>query len=160
MVEVAAENDGDADEPAEGAMKLAQLENSHQLNEHNLVIRDISHSAPQANAEPTPAANGGEAGTVVRVPSEADWFDPTKLHEKEKIALPDFFNGKYPSKNSHTYRQYRGFMLDAYRKRPSKYLHVSTCRESLPQIGVRAPAPSSPGQLRVLNSGGLRRSRS
>ena len=102
-----AENDGDADEPADGAMKLAQLENSHLLNEHNLVIRDISHSAPQANAEPTPAANGGEAGTVVRVPSEADWFDPTKLHEKEKIALPDFFNGKYPSKNSHTYRQYR-----------------------------------------------------
>jgi len=147
-----AENDGDADEPAEGAMKLAQLENSHQLNEHNLVIRDISHSAPQANAEPTPAANGGEAGTVVRVPSEADWFDPTKLHEKEKIALPDFFNGKYPSKNSHTYRQYRGFMLDAYRKRPSKYLHVSTCRESLPgDVGAIAEVHRNLQQWGLIN---------
>jgi SWI/SNF related-matrix-associated actin-dependent regulator of chromatin subfamily C len=124
----------DLEEPAEdGMMMLKKVENAPIVNEHGLVIRDISNSTPQAAAD-AERGGGGDAehpAIVAKIPPEAAWFDKNKLHEKERIALPDFFNGKYPSKNSHTYRQYRDFMLDTYRKQPSKYLHLSTCRSGV-----------------------------
>jgi hypothetical protein len=36
--------------------------------------------------------------------------------------LPEFFNGRYPSKTPQTYKEYRNFMVLLYRQNPNAYL--------------------------------------
>jgi hypothetical protein len=63
------------------------------------------------------------------------WFDPekfeTKITQIEIDSLPEFFNGKYPSKTSDVYIEYRNFMYNLYRNNPSVYLSATTCRRYL-----------------------------
>jgi SWI/SNF related-matrix-associated actin-dependent regulator of chromatin subfamily C len=54
------------------------------------------------------------------VPSEtAEWFSMDDVHQVERDSLPEFFSGKYPSKNEQTYKEYRNFMVQLYRQNPS-----------------------------------------
>ena len=49
---------------------------------------------------------------VAVVPSAAaDWFDFEDVHQLEKDSLPEFFSGRYPSKTSEIYKEYRNFMV-------------------------------------------------
>ena len=63
------------------------------------------------------------------------WFDPDNyehlVHEIERESLPEFFNDRYPSKNSNVYKEYRNFMISLYRMNPSVYLSATTCRRHL-----------------------------
>ncbi len=45
--------------------------------------------------------------------------------------MPEFFNGRYPSKTPAVYVEYRNFIFDLYRKQPSVYLSATTCRRHL-----------------------------
>ena len=59
----------------------------------------------------------------VQIPSAAgEWFDLDEIHEIEKDSLPEFFNGRYPSKTHQTYKEYRNFMVLLYRQNPIAYL--------------------------------------
>jgi hypothetical protein len=49
----------------------------------------------------------------------------------EKESLPEFFNGKYPSKTPLVYKEYRNFIYSLYRRNPSIYLSATTCRRHL-----------------------------
>ena len=65
------------------------------------------------------------------VPESANWFNMDEIHEIEKISLPEFFNGKYPSKNPDIYKKYRNFIINLYRQNPSIYLTGTACRRHL-----------------------------
>lgn len=66
------------------------------------------------------------------VPSEtADWFSLDDINSIEMDALPEFFNGKYPSKSPQVYKEYRNFMIQLYRQNPISYLAATTCRRHL-----------------------------
>jgi hypothetical protein len=52
----------------------------------------------------------------------ADWFEIDEIHSIEKDSLPEFFNGRYPSKTPEVYKEYRNFMILLYRQNPSAYL--------------------------------------
>ena len=67
----------------------------------------------------------------VIVPSFSAWFDMSKIHPVERRALPEFFNSRNRSKTPSIYKDYRDFMINTYRLRPSEYLTVTACRRNL-----------------------------
>ncbi|KAI0720769.1 SWIRM-domain-containing protein [Cerioporus squamosus] len=67
----------------------------------------------------------------VIIPSYAAWFDMSKIHPVERRALPEFFNSRHRSKTPAIYKDYRDFMINTYRLRPSEYLTVTACRRNL-----------------------------
>jgi SWI/SNF related-matrix-associated actin-dependent regulator of chromatin subfamily C len=67
----------------------------------------------------------------VIVPSYSAWFDMSKIHEVERRALPEFFNSRNRSKTPSIYKEYRDFMINTYRLRPTEYLTVTACRRNL-----------------------------
>ncbi|RKP12985.1 SWIRM domain-containing protein, partial [Piptocephalis cylindrospora] len=67
----------------------------------------------------------------VIIPSYAAWFDLSGVHENERNALPEFFNGRSRSKTPTVYVEYRDFMINTYRLAPSEYLTVTACRRNL-----------------------------
>ena len=67
----------------------------------------------------------------VIIPSYAAWFDMSKIHPVERRALPEFFNSRNRSKTPTIYKDYRDFMINTYRMRPTEYLTVTACRRNL-----------------------------
>jgi SWI/SNF related-matrix-associated actin-dependent regulator of chromatin subfamily C len=67
----------------------------------------------------------------VIIPSYAAWFDMGKIHPVERRALPEFFNSRNRSKTPAIYKDYRDFMINTYRLRPTEYLTVTACRRNL-----------------------------
>lgn len=67
----------------------------------------------------------------VIIPSYSTWFDMSKIHPIERRALPEFFNSRNRSKTPSIYKDYRDFMVNAYRLRPTEYLTVTACRRNL-----------------------------
>lgn len=65
------------------------------------------------------------------IPSYSAWFDMSKIHPVEKRALPEFFNSRNRSKTPTIYKDYRDFMINTYRLRPTEYLTVTACRRNL-----------------------------
>uniref|UniRef100_A0A8C1YR67 SWI/SNF related, matrix associated, actin dependent regulator of chromatin, subfamily c, member 1b n=1 Tax=Cyprinus carpio TaxID=7962 RepID=A0A8C1YR67_CYPCA len=65
------------------------------------------------------------------VPTYASWFDYNCIHQIERRALPEFFNGKNKSKTPEIYLAYRNFMIDTYRLNPQEYLTSTSCRRNL-----------------------------
>nr|NVI75706.1 moira [Cucujiformia]NVI75728.1 moira [Cucujiformia] len=61
----------------------------------------------------------------------AAWFDYNSIHEVEKRALPEFFNGRNKSKTPEIYLAYRNFMVDTYRLNPTEYITSTACRRNL-----------------------------
>ena len=67
----------------------------------------------------------------VIIPSYSAWFNMAKIHPVERRALPEFFNSRHRSKTPAIYKDYRDFMINTYRLRPSEYLTVTACRRNL-----------------------------
>ncbi|KAG2008515.1 Smarcc1 protein [Coprinopsis cinerea AmutBmut pab1-1] len=67
----------------------------------------------------------------VIIPSYSAWFDMSKIHPVERRALPEFFNSRNRSKTPVIYKDYRDFMINTYRLRPTEYLTVTACRRNL-----------------------------
>jgi len=67
----------------------------------------------------------------VIIPSYSAWFDMSKIHSVERRALPEFFNSRNRSKTPTIYKDYRDFMINTYRLRPTEYLTVTACRRNL-----------------------------
>ncbi|KAI9314519.1 SWIRM domain-containing protein [Dichotomocladium elegans] len=67
----------------------------------------------------------------VAIPEYASWFDMQKIHDIERMSLPEFFTGRNKSKTPHIYQDYRDFMISTYRLNPNEYLAVTACRRNL-----------------------------
>ncbi|KAK4534866.1 hypothetical protein CDCA_CDCA03G0891 [Cyanidium caldarium] len=105
--------------------------------------RDRESLAPAAVAEalggigsvpfgPDAAAMAALPETApVRIPSHSRWFNIHHIHDIERRALPEFFSGKHASKTPETYRMYRNFMIDTWRRDPSRYLTATAARRHL-----------------------------
>ncbi|XP_067111415.1 SWI/SNF complex subunit SMARCC1b [Osmerus mordax] len=65
------------------------------------------------------------------IPSYSSWFNYNSIHQIEKRALPEFFNGKNKSKSPEIYLAYRNFIIDTYRLNPQEYLSSTSCRRNL-----------------------------
>lgn len=67
----------------------------------------------------------------VIIPSYSAWFDMSQIHPVEQRSLPEFFNSRNRSKTPAIYKDYRDFMINTYRLRPTEYLTVTACRRNL-----------------------------
>ncbi|KAG6887844.1 hypothetical protein C0992_010493 [Termitomyces sp. T32_za158] len=67
----------------------------------------------------------------VIIPSYSAWFDMSQIHPVEQRSLPEFFNSRNRSKTPAIYKDYRDFMVNTYRLRPTEYLTVTACRRNL-----------------------------
>jgi len=68
---------------------------------------------------------------VVVKSHQAKWFNYDQIHEIEKRSLPEFFDGKSPSKTPKIYTEYRNFMIQTYEQNPNQYLTQTACRRNL-----------------------------
>ncbi|KAK3306918.1 SWI/SNF complex protein-like protein [Chaetomium strumarium] len=68
---------------------------------------------------------------AIVLPSYSTWFDMNTIHNIERKALPEFFNNRNRSKTPAVYKDYRDFMINAYRLNPVEYLTVTACRRNL-----------------------------
>uniref|UniRef100_A0A1I7XN08 SWIRM domain-containing protein n=1 Tax=Heterorhabditis bacteriophora TaxID=37862 RepID=A0A1I7XN08_HETBA len=107
--------------------------------------RDAEYSAPKGQKltdldEEQIHTNGnvkdGEGNVIeqthyIVVPSYSAWFDYNAVHQIEKRAVPEFFNGRNKSKTPEVYLSYRNFMIDTYRLNPFEYLSSTACRRNL-----------------------------
>uniref|UniRef100_A0A7I4YS18 SWI/SNF complex subunit SMARCC2 n=1 Tax=Haemonchus contortus TaxID=6289 RepID=A0A7I4YS18_HAECO len=90
-------------------------------------LDDESHHSAGKEAE----GNVIEQTHYIVVPSYAAWFDYNAVHQIEKRAVPEFFNGRNKSKTPEVYLSYRNFMVDTYRLNPFEYLSATACRRNL-----------------------------
>ncbi|GMG39236.1 unnamed protein product [Ambrosiozyma monospora] len=67
----------------------------------------------------------------VIIPSFAKWFDMTKIHDIEKKSLPEYFNNESRFKTPKVYKDFRDFMINAYRLNPLEYLTITAVRRNL-----------------------------
>lgn len=59
------------------------------------------------------------------------WFQWGEIHETEKRALPEFFEGVSTTKNPRVYKEYRDFIINKYREDTSKRLTFTEVRKAL-----------------------------
>ncbi|KAK1566878.1 hypothetical protein Q3G72_005298 [Acer saccharum] len=65
------------------------------------------------------------------IPSHSSWFRWDDIHETERIALKDFFDGSSISRTPKIYKEYRDFIINKYREEPSRRLTFTQIRKSL-----------------------------
>lgn len=71
-------------------------------------------------------SNPSDVSSLMPLPHQtAEWFNMTTVHPLEQRALPEFFNGRSPSKTPAIYKEYRDFMIHTYQQNPSVYLTVT-----------------------------------
>jgi hypothetical protein len=71
------------------------------------------------------------ADAHVHMPVYAHWFRMTSIHEIERNANVEFFNGRSSLKTPEKYVEYRNFMVARYRKCPQARLTFLQCRQHL-----------------------------
>ncbi|KAF8649156.1 hypothetical protein AX16_005954 [Volvariella volvacea WC 439] len=108
-----------ADEDADSAPEENDEEDLAQLEANRLKLEDQARKYLAAQTH------------EVIIPSYAAWFDMSKINKVEMRALPEFFNSRNRSKTPAIYKDYRDFMINTYRLRPTEYLTVTACRRNL-----------------------------
>ena len=93
-----------------------------------IIIDQPQEIQPKQNIPPT---NFLPKLEPIKIPEAAKWFNLEEIHEIERVSLPEFFNGKYPSKTPEIYKKYRNFIINLYRQSPNTYLTATACRRYL-----------------------------
>ncbi|XP_010250631.1 PREDICTED: SWI/SNF complex subunit SWI3A isoform X2 [Nelumbo nucifera] len=65
------------------------------------------------------------------IPSYSSWFTWDEIHETEKQALKEFFDGSSISRTPKIYKEYRDFIINKYREEPSRRLTFTEVRKYL-----------------------------
>ncbi|KAJ3675300.1 hypothetical protein LUZ60_004342 [Juncus effusus] len=81
--------------------------------------------------ELAPSGDAPPSAELYAVPSSSGWFQWDEIHETEKRALPEFFEGVSITKNPRVYKDYRDFIINKYRENPSKKLRFTEIRKAL-----------------------------
>ncbi|CAI9117111.1 OLC1v1018448C1 [Oldenlandia corymbosa var. corymbosa] len=70
-----------------------------------------------------------DSAEVVSIPSYSRWFSWENIHQCELRFLPEFFDGRTPSKNSKVYKYYRNAIIHRFRDNPSKKITFTEVRK-------------------------------
>ncbi|XP_060537166.1 SWI/SNF complex subunit SMARCC2 isoform X2 [Cylas formicarius] len=114
-------------QPLKGG-SITELEEPEDKAEENSQTGKTSDSNTQDDGQED---NVTEQTHHIIIPSYSAWFDYNSIHEIEKRAMPEFFNGRNKSKTPEIYLAYRNFMVDTYRLNPTEYITSTACRRNL-----------------------------
>ncbi|KAF8022460.1 hypothetical protein BT93_F0081 [Corymbia citriodora subsp. variegata] len=93
----------------------------------------------------TPTSSTSPATPVSLLNPRNGWFSWSDVHECEVRFLPEFFDGKSPSKNPRVYMYYRNSMVKLYRRNPSRKITFTDVRKTLVgDVGSIRSASSKP----------------
>ncbi|KAK6793137.1 hypothetical protein RDI58_012218 [Solanum bulbocastanum] len=67
----------------------------------------------------------------IYIPSYSRWFSWNSIHECEVRFLPEFFDGRWPSKNPKTYKYYRNTIIRRFRDNPTKKITFTEARKTI-----------------------------
>ncbi|TMX04140.1 hypothetical protein EJD97_011438 [Solanum chilense] len=67
----------------------------------------------------------------IYIPSYSRWFSWNSIHECEVRFLPEFFDGRSPSKNPKTYKYYRNTIIRRFRDNPTKKITFTEARKTI-----------------------------
>ncbi|XP_057975580.1 SWI/SNF complex subunit SWI3B isoform X2 [Malania oleifera] len=67
----------------------------------------------------------------VIIPSYSRWFSWNNIHDCEKRFLPEFFDGRSPSKNPKLYKYYRNSIVRAFRENPTIKITFTEVRKTI-----------------------------
>eukprot|EP00252_Welwitschia_mirabilis_P006846 TRINITY_DN17754_c1_g1_i1.p1 TRINITY_DN17754_c1_g1~~TRINITY_DN17754_c1_g1_i1.p1 ORF type:complete len:585 (+),score=154.84 TRINITY_DN17754_c1_g1_i1:207-1961(+) len=87
-----------------------------------------------ADNRASPATNGSDSNSQwesYTIPSYTRWFTWNGIHDTERNALREFFDGSSPSKTPEIYKEYRDFMINKYRENPLSRLTFTQVRKML-----------------------------
>lgn len=65
------------------------------------------------------------------LPFFAGWFSWNSIHEGEARFLPEFFDGKFPSKNPRVYKYYRNAIIRRFRQNPTRKINFTEVRKTV-----------------------------
>ncbi|CAM6128725.1 unnamed protein product [Calypogeia fissa] len=85
------------------------------------------NSLPARNPESRPPLTK----EIYKIPSHAGWFSWMKIHNIERRALSEFFDGKSISKTPKIYKDYRDFIINKYRENMQRTLTFTEVRRML-----------------------------
>uniref|UniRef100_A0A7C8ZVX8 SWI/SNF complex subunit SWI3B n=1 Tax=Opuntia streptacantha TaxID=393608 RepID=A0A7C8ZVX8_OPUST len=97
----------------------------------------VPPAPPSSKAEATPPPSdpkkppAPEPDNIVTIPSYSRWFTWDGIHGCEVRQLPEFFDGKSPSKNPRVYKYYRNSIIKKYRANPSRKITFTEVRRTL-----------------------------
>ncbi|KAK8946436.1 SWI/SNF complex subunit SWI3B [Platanthera zijinensis] len=78
-----------------------------------------------------PADRSPPASYTITIPSCSGWFSWDEVHDTERRILPEFFDGRRPSKNPSVYKHYRDSIVRRFRANPSRKLTFTEARRGL-----------------------------
>ncbi|XP_073101698.1 SWI/SNF complex subunit SWI3A homolog isoform X3 [Elaeis guineensis] len=78
-----------------------------------------------------PSSEGDIGRDLYSIPGSSSWFRWDEIHETERRALPEFFDGSAASRNHRVYKEYRDFIINKFREDPSRRLTFTEVRKSL-----------------------------
>ncbi|KAL8491563.1 hypothetical protein ACS0TY_023237 [Phlomoides rotata] len=68
---------------------------------------------------------------VIHIPSYSRWFSWNAVHECEARFLPEFFDGRSPSKNPRVYKYFRNAIIRRFRENPSRKITFTEVRKTI-----------------------------
>lgn len=118
------------DAPAETAAAMADAAEGKGAGEAAVDAVNVPVQEEEEEEE-LPEMEKKELRELYVVPGHAAWFDYEKIHEIEKRACPDFFDGRDQSQTPKTYKEYRNYMIDKFREDPRRRITFTDCRKAL-----------------------------
>ncbi|KAJ4850119.1 hypothetical protein Tsubulata_000590 [Turnera subulata] len=87
----------------------------------------------QSNEDPNPKPTRPDEPELdlYTIPSYSSWFAWGDIHETEKTALKEFFDGSSVTRTPKIYKEYRDFIINKYREDPTRRLTFTQVRKSL-----------------------------
>ncbi|PON77235.1 Otx2 transcription factor [Parasponia andersonii] len=86
---------------------------------------------PQQHSDPHQTRPEQPELDLYTIPSHSSWFLWDEIHETERVALKEFFDGSSFSRTPKIYKEYRDFIINKYREEPSRRLTFTEVRKSL-----------------------------
>lgn len=91
------------------------------------IMEPTTHSDPNLN----PIRPNEPELDLYTIPSYSSWFSWHDIHETERVALGEFFDGSSITRTPKIYKEYRDFIINKYREDPSRRLTFTEIRKSL-----------------------------
>ncbi|XP_065872922.1 SWI/SNF complex subunit SWI3A isoform X2 [Euphorbia lathyris] len=81
--------------------------------------------------DPKPTRPDEPEFDLYTIPSSSSWFAWDDIHDNERSALREFFDGSSITRTPKVYKEYRDFIINKYREDPSRRLTFTEIRKSL-----------------------------
>nr|CAD1831311.1 unnamed protein product [Ananas comosus var. bracteatus] len=92
------------------------------------IVAAAAATPPPPSRSPEPSA---AVSYTITIPSCSGWFSWDEIHETERRLLPEFFDGRFSSRNPSVYKYYRDSIIRQFRAQPWRKLTFTEARRGL-----------------------------